>query len=756
MTTYARILRAAEFMPGPCSSIIQIANGSGDRMTQLGILANMHKLGVTPLLAAMVGLSVFTVGCVRDGRMHSRDSAFLAAARPVPHIQTTDSDSTADTHSSDSQTSVVRNLAPCPASGGELKEEQQETASSDVSSPKDDQDAVQPAQFQSTPIEVVQTPQAFVAEEVPSEPEAAAASQGAEAEKKPVNVPPPPGLPGAPTEKRAVEAAAQEPEGNAAEKKPVEVPPPPAPLGTVTNHGTAEKTTADKKLADKASVETAKPAKRSVADPLITLHVDNLEVSKAIEMISRQAKILNILVSPGVTGNVTVDIRDKTVDETLEIIARQCRLKVRRDKDVIYVSTVAESRLVEEDDLPVHVYHLNYVKSGDIEKIVKPLLSKVGKFTGTPESLSGLATDITKAGESKAVESGGNSMAGGDIIVIQDYEYVLKKLDRVIAELDVQPIQVLIEAVIVQVRLDKGMELGANFAVLDGANRAVGVVGSGAIINSTAGFTPASVLTAGGLLRGSLADGLNSVTPGLKFGWTGGSTTGFIKALESYGEVKILASPRILVLNKQRADIHLGDRLGYFTTTQTQTSTVQTVQYQDVGTQLRLRPFVSSDGIIRMEVRPERSSGALDSQGIPQVNSTAITTNIMIPNGATLVIGGLIDTEVQTKWNGIPLLSRLPWIGYLFRETEDDMIKKELVVILTPRIWRPECPEGTNYVGPPRTLGLKGRVAQTPCEENRDGPTMFETVRPEGCPPNGPVPPGAVPLESRRPVQVRR
>ena len=690
----------------------------------------MQKLGVTPLLAAFVGLAVFTVGCVRDGRVHSRDSAFLAAARPVPHIQTTESDSTGGAHSPDNRGAVVHNLAPCPTSAGNPAEEPQETASSAASSAKNDQDAVQPAQFQSTPIEVVQTPPAFVAEEVPSEPEA-------DAEKKPVNVPPPPGLPGTATEKKAVEDL------------------PPAPLGTVTNNGAAEKATSSKKSVEKSSAETAKPAKRSLTEPLITLHVDNLEVSKAIEMISRQAKILNILVSPGVTGNVTVDIRDKTVDETLEIIAKQCRLKVRRDRDVIYVSTVAESRLVEEDDLPVHVYHLNYVKSSDIEKVVKPLLSKVGKFTGTPESVSGLVTDITKAGESKAVESGGNSMAGGDIIVIQDYEYILKKLDRVIAELDVQPIQVLIEAVIVQVRLDKGMELGANFAVLDGAGRAVGVVGSGALINSTAGFTPSSVLTTGGLLRGSLADGLNSVTPGLKFGWTGGSTTGFIKALESYGEVKVLASPRILVLNKQRADIHLGDRLGYFTTTQTQTSTVQTVQYQDVGTQLRLRPFVSSDGIIRMEVRPERSSGALDAQGIPQVNSTAITTNIMIPNGATLVIGGLIDTEVDTKWNGIPLLSRLPWLGYLFRETTDDTIKKELVVILTPRIWRPECPDATNYVGPPRTLGLGGRVAQTPCEEKRDGPTMFEAARPDDCPPNGPMPPGAVPMEARRPVQVR-
>ena len=95
----------------------------------------------------------------------------------------------------------------------------------------------------------------------------------------------------------------------------------------------------------------------------------------------------------------------------------------------------------------------------------------------------------------------------------------------------------------------------------------------------------------------------------MKFGWVGGSTTGFIQALETLGETKVLAAPRLLVLNKQRAEVHLGDQLGYVTSTQTQTSTTETVNFMPTGTQLRLRPFVSSDGMIRMEIHPERSSG---------------------------------------------------------------------------------------------------------------------------------------------------
>ncbi len=190
-----------------------------------------------------------------------------------------------------------------------------------------------------------------------------------------------------------------------------------------------------------------------------------------------------------------------------------------------------------------------------------------------------------------------------------------KTVDRVIAQIDVQPVQVLIEAVIVQVNLTKGMDLGVNFAVLDGAGKALAVMGDGAAINAAAGFTPASVLAAGGKLASGYAP--SPATNGLKFGFVSNSTTGFITALETFGETKVLACPRLLVLNKQRAELHIGKQLGYQTSTVSQTSTTQTVNFMNVGTQLRLRPFISSDGMIRMEIHPERSTGALDGQRHP-------------------------------------------------------------------------------------------------------------------------------------------
>ena len=235
--------------------------------------------------------------------------------------------------------------------------------------------------------------------------------------------------------------------------------------------------------------------------PLITLHADNLDVRKALEMVSRQAK-MNILVSPGVSGTVTLDIRDKTVDETLQAIAKLCHLEVRRDRDFLYISTPAEVAPDVKKKICRCACTIELRQEQRRGEDGQAAVEQKGMLTSSPDSEVGLPSDASGAARagsqetSKDVKAGGNSLAGGEIVVVQDYEHVLKTVDRVVAQIDVQPIQVLIEAVIVSVKLDKGMELGVNFAVLDGAGNALGVLGNGSLINAAAGFAPASVLAA--------------------------------------------------------------------------------------------------------------------------------------------------------------------------------------------------------------------------------------------------------------------
>lgn len=413
-------------------------------------------------------------------------------------------------------------------------------------------------------------------------------------------------------------------------------------------------------------------------EPRITLHVDDVEVRKVFEMLSRDGSG-SILVSPKVIGKVTANLEKVTQQDALDAIVKMANLVAHREGNITFIYTTDEYQLItqSQDQIGTRVYTLNYMRAQDLSEILTQFLSKeAGRISVTPESDVGIESDTDRAG--------GNSMAGGESLVVQDYETVLKMIDNIIPQLDVQPVQVVIEAVIIEAILDENLSLGVNFGVLDGAQNSLLLSGSGAAINSAAGFIPASVLTA----AGGVSQGFAGNEGGVKFGFVDDDVTGFIQALERVTEARVLASPRVLVLNKQRAELIIGERIGFKTVTVTQTSTVEKVEFLNVGTQLRLRPFVTSDRMIRLEIHPERSTGDV-IDGVPRTRTNEITTNVMVPDGATIVLAGLIEEEDITSQDGVPGLSRIPYLGALFRRRSNSVIKKELIVLITPRIWTP-------------------------------------------------------------------
>ena len=466
----------------------------------------------------------------------------------------------------------------------------------------------------------------------------------------------------------------------------------------------------------------------------ITVSAKDTDIRDVLSTIRETANV-SIVVSPGVSGKITLDLREKPLDEVLGILEKSCHLAIRRESGVIFVSTPDEVHLAEQDNLPIRVYHLNYVKASDVMKLIQSLVSKDGKLTSTPDAQKADLSASASAGTGSSGGGGGGSggsdaPAGGDTVIAQDYEDRLKAIDKVIAQLDVPPPQVVIDAIIVQVTLIKGMDLGASLALVDKAGKTLTQFGPGDALNAAAGFPPSSVITTAGKVAGGFANASN----GLKFGFVGDDATGFVHALESMSQTTVLAAPRITVLNKQQASIHLGDTLGYKNDVTTQTSTSQNVQFVNIGTQLVLQPFIHSDGTIRLGLHPSRTTGHIDDAGIPQTSGTDVTTNVTVRDGQTMVIGGLIDNEVNKSWDGLPFLSRLPWIGYLFRHTVDGTTKKELVVILTAHIQQRQCPEAINYLGNPNTLGLAPRVSQRPIPEALDGPNLLQLIKPPACP----------------------
>jgi type IV pilus assembly protein PilQ len=253
------------------------------------------------------------------------------------------------------------------------------------------------------------------------------------------------------------------------------------------------------------------------------------------------------------------------------------------------------------------------------------------------------------------------------VLLVRDYESILCQMDAIFEEVDRMPAQVAIEAMILSVRLDDQNTLGVNFELLRNKDN----------IRVVSGL-PAPT---------SLAN--LDFSDGLKVGFLDESLFVFIEALETIGDTNVIASPHVTCLNKQRAEILIGSELGYVSTTVTETAATQTVEFLEVGTHLRIRPFISADGMVRMEVHPELSTGNVRVQGgftLPDKDVTQVTTNIMCRSGATVVLGGLIREDLVVSSTQIPVLGNLPLFGALFRQRTEDTERREIIVLLTPRV----------------------------------------------------------------------
>ena len=283
-------------------------------------------------------------------------------------------------------------------------------------------------------------------------------------------------------------------------------------------------------------------------------------------------------------------------------------------------------------------------------------------------------------------DTGGESDAGNSLIVITDYSENLAQVEQIIKEADRRPQQILVEATILDATLNENNALGMDFSFLGGVNfdtllSSTTLPGalSGTILSATSssgttgtGTTGAAGTGATGSVGTLLSNGYyggttgsydTQVPPGgLQIGVVHRNLAFFLSALESVADTTVLANPKVLVLNKQSGQVIVGQQLGYQTTTVTQTTSTQAVSFLDTGTILSFRPFIGNDGYIRMEVHPEDSSGSV-TNNLPNKTTTEVTSNVMVKDGNTIVIGGLFHESTSSARNQIPGLGSLPLVG---------------------------------------------------------------------------------------------
>lgn len=175
----------------------------------------------------------------------------------------------------------------------------------------------------------------------------------------------------------------------------------------------------------------------------------------------------------------------------------------------------------------------------------------------------------------------------------------------------------------------------------------------------------------------------NAADSGIQITWDNRTAAEFLQSIESMGKTKVLAAPRLLLVNKQHADVFLGAYLYYVTQEKHATQKVNRVP---IGTQLQVTPFVASNGMIRLDVCVGHSTGHLDSHGIPQTDCVQISTALRMPDGATAVISGPTHDKVTQDRAPLPCLKWLPCSTLLFPSPEPVATKNQLLLRLTARI----------------------------------------------------------------------
>jgi len=405
----------------------------------------------------------------------------------------------------------------------------------------------------------------------------------------------------------------------------------------------------------------------------------------------------NIVPAPNVDGPVAFrSLSNVTFEEAIDAILGESFVYERKG-NLIKVYTKEEYKKLREnpDRMIYRVFTLYYITAEEAGKLVKPVLSSAGVMQTSTAAASG----ISAGKEGVSGETGGDSMAWYDTIVVYDYPENIEKAKEIIKALDVRPKQVLIEATILSATLSEGMQLGIDLNLqagvsLTGVDASAGVqdiIAGGYITDPVAAQTVMEQVHTGTAVGNPIeTSGFATFGgSGLRVGIRTGDVVAFISALESVTDITILANPKILALNKQVGSILIGQKIGYRDRTTIDASgqaTVGEVSWLETGTKLSFRPYIGNDGYIRMEIYPQDSSGNLSAEGLPTKTTAEVSTNIMVKDGQTIVIGGLFRDAITSTRSQIPLLGDLPIIGAAFRSTTDSSVRQEVIVLLTPHI----------------------------------------------------------------------
>jgi general secretion pathway protein D len=441
--------------------------------------------------------------------------------------------------------------------------------------------------------------------------------------------------------------------------------------------------------------------------------------------------------------------------------------------------------LISHLDTPVdsggntQVVYLRYAKAKDLVAVLQ----------GVTKSLSSeAARNAPMSGGQSGAPPGGSSSGAASLVDIQADEAtnslvitappeLIRSLRSVIAQLDVRRAQVLVEAVIAEISAEKTAELGVQWVV--GTNNAVGFTNFDAGTSSLANIIGLAVKAESGdlttlsteLIPQGLHLGVGDFTSGNPFG-------ALISALAKDADTNVLSTPTVVTLDNEEAEIIVGQNVPFVTGNYTTTTSggsdssvgnpFQTIQRDDVGIKLKVKPQINEGNAVKLEISQEVSavvpSANASTQG-PTTNKRSIKTKVLVENGQVLVLGGLIDDKLDESAQKVPLLGDVPLLGNLFRYRNTSKLKRNLMIFLHPVILRDPA-QGTLHTSDKysyiRQQQFAAREKADYLLPNVESPVLKpeEEVKAQGTildtqPPAAPVPAPATstPLKVAEPVE---
>ncbi len=477
----------------------------------------------------------------------------------------------------------------------------------------------------------------------------------------------------------------------------------------------------------------------------VSLDLRSVEATDAIKYLATKGG-LNIALSKNVSGRVNLFLTDVAIRDVFDLILRGNELAFDKQGDVYNVMTEAEYRTLYgkrfADLRRVEVFRLQYAVPEQAFNLLDTLKSEIGRLlvdeesgtvlvVDTPENLrkmeEALATleeegtvqvfdlkyakakdieeqlrdqlELKKLGFMKADERSNQ-------VVVKTLPERMKEIEQMITSLDRKTREVLIDSRIVKVTLTKALNTGIDWNVVFTNLKFHGIDAVGDFRAATTGTPPTETVAVAKLdiptinlprvAKNKFSTGQDANLGSLAFSTVARDGYELFRFLETLGQTKVIANPRILVTENQEARIHVGTREAYITTTtttgQTTTTTAEEVEFIDVGIQLLVTPTnINRDGYVTLKIKPEVSSVVRtlttpSNNKIPIVDTSIAETNVMVLDGTTVIIGGLRKNQKQFSNDQVPILGNIPIIGELFKQRDHDDEVAELVVFITPHI----------------------------------------------------------------------